>query len=125
MLLILLGDKCLTEIFKSLSELFQALIVFMIELFPLVLVLWEGIWRLPREDQEVSLFCWSDENKNQSLKREGKRLLMDLLTNKVFSKLILSDNFRTKRFLNWGIEWELRDSKLIILKAFFVKQQVD
>ena len=50
---------------------------------------------------------------------------MDLLTNKVFSKLILSDNFRTKRFLNWGIEWELRDSKLIILKAFFVKQQVD
>ena len=39
MLLILLGDKCLTEIFKSLSELFQALIVFTIELFPLVLVL--------------------------------------------------------------------------------------
>ena len=39
MLLILLGDKCLTEIFKSLCELLQALIVFTIELFPLVLVL--------------------------------------------------------------------------------------
>ena len=34
------------------------------------------------------------ENKNQSLKREGKRLLMDLLTNKVFSKLTLSENLR-------------------------------
>ena len=49
--------------------------------------------------------CWSDENKNQSLKREGKRLLMDLLTNKVFSKITtLSENFRVKLFLNRGLE---------------------
>ena len=50
---------------------------------------------IPRED---SLLCWSDENKNQLLKREGRRLLMDLLTNKVFAKLSLSDNFRIKLF---------------------------
>ena len=50
---------------------------------------------IPRED---SLLCWSDEN-NQLLKREGNRLLMDLLTNKVFAKLSLSDKFKNKTFL--------------------------
>ena len=118
----LLGDKYLREIFKSFCELYQALIALKKKLH---LVLQEGLWRLPREDQEVSLLCWSDENKNQSLKREGKRLLMDLLTNKVFSKLTLSENFRIELFLNRGLEWELRGWKLIILRAFFVKQQVD
>ena len=48
--------------------------------------------------------CWSDENKNQSLRRESKRLFMDLLTNKVFSKVTLSDNFKIKLLLNRGLE---------------------
>ena len=48
--------------------------------------------------------CWSDENKNQSLKREGKRLFMDLLTNKVFSKVTLSENFKIKLLLNRGLD---------------------
>ena len=63
--------------------------------------------------------------KKQSLKKENKRLLIDLLTNKVFSKLTLSENFRKKRFLNRGLEWELLGLKLIILRAFFVKWQFD
>ena len=63
---------------------------------------------MPREDQQVSQLCWLDENKNQSLKREGKRLLMDLLTNKVFSKVTLSENFKIKLFLNRALEGELR-----------------
>ena len=44
---------------------------------------------------------------------------MDLLTNKVFSKLNLSENFRKELFLNRGLE--LRCWKLIILRAFFCK----
>ena len=38
------------------------------------------------------------------LNREGKRLLMDLLANKVFSKITLSKNFNIKCFLNRGLE---------------------
>ena len=59
------------------------------------------------------------------MKREGKRLLMDLLTNKVFSKLTLSEKFRIELFLNRGLEWALPGWKLIILWAVFVKQQVN
>ena len=46
---------------------------------------------------------------------------MDLLTNKVFSKVTLSENFKIKLLLNRGLEWELRGWKLIILRAFFCK----
>ena len=80
---------------------------------------------MPREDQEVSQLCCSDEGKNQLLKREVKRLLMDLLTNKVFSKVTLSENLKKKLFLNRGLEWEFRGWKLIFLRAFFVKRQID
>ena len=59
---------------------------------------------MPREEQEVSQLCWSDENKNQSLKRKGKRLFMDLVTNKVFSKVTLSENSKIKLLLNRGLE---------------------
>ena len=48
---------------------------------------------------------------------------MDLLTNKVFSKFTLSENFGIKLLSN-GLEWELHGWKLIILRAFFVKQQI-
>ena len=50
---------------------------------------------------------------------------MELMTNKVFSKLTLSENFRIKRFLNRGLEWGLLGWKQIILRAFFVNRQVD
>ena len=53
---------------------------------------------------------------------KGERLLMDLLTNKAFPKLTLSKSLN-KTFLNKGLEWELHDWKLIILRAFFVKWQ--
>ena len=33
--------------------------------------------------------------------------------------------FQKKNFLNRGLEWELRGWKLGILRAFFVKRQVD
>ena len=46
---------------------------------------------------------------------------MDLLTNKVFSKVTLSENFKIKLLLNRGLEWELCGWKLIILRAFFCK----
>ena len=36
--------------------------------------------------------------KNQLLKREGKRLLMDLLKNKLFSKETLSEDFKINLF---------------------------
>ena len=55
------------------------------------------------------------------MKWEGNRLLMDLMTNKVFSELTLSENFRMKLILNWGLEWELCGWKLIILSVFFCK----
>ena len=57
------------------------------------------------------------------MKRKGNRLLTDLLTNKVFSRLTLSQNIRIKHLLNRGLEWELSGWKLIILRAFFVKWQ--
>ena len=57
------------------------------------------------------------------MKRKGNRLLTDLLKNKVFSRLTLSQNIRIKHLLNRGLEWELSDWKLIILRTFFVKWQ--
>ena len=60
--------------------------------------------KIAKGNQEFSKLCWSDENKNHSLKREGKKLLMDLLTNKVFSKLTLYENFKIKLFLNRGLK---------------------
>ena len=54
--------------------------------------------------------CWSNENRNQSLKREGKRFLMDSLTNKVFSKVTLSENFKIKLFLNRGLQIYVAES---------------
>ena len=39
----------------------------------------------------------------------------------MFPELTLSENFRIKLILNWGLEWELCGWKLIILSAFFCK----
>ena len=51
------------------------------------------------DDHEVLYLCVSEEKTNQLLKREGKRLLIDLLINNIFSKLILSLNFKTAKGL--------------------------
>ena len=75
----------------------------MITFLPLVLVLFEYFWSLSFDDHEVLYLCVSEEKTNQSLKREGKRLLIDLLINYIFSKLILSLNFKTAAFLNKGL----------------------
>ena len=45
----------------------------------------------------------SEEKSNQLLKREGKKLLIDLLIDNILSKLILSLNFKTAVFLNKGL----------------------
>ena len=53
------------------------------------------------DDHEVLYFylCVSEEKTNQLMKREGERLLIDLLINNIFSKLILSLNFKTAKGL--------------------------
>ena len=55
------------------------------------------------DDHEVLYLCLSEEKTNQILKREGKRLLIDLLINNIFSRLILSLKFKTEFFLNKGL----------------------
>ena len=65
-----------------------------------MLVLYEYFWNLSSDDDhEVLYLCVSEEKKNQLLKKEGERLLIDLLINNIFSKMILSLNFKTAAFL--------------------------
>ena len=73
-----------------------------------MLVLYEYFSSLSSDDHEVLYLCVSEEKTNQLLKREGKRLLIDLLINNIFSKLILSLNFKTAAFLNKGLVWEFQ-----------------
>ena len=51
----------------------------------------------------ILYLCVSEEKTNQLLKREGKRLLIDLLISNIFSKLILSLDLKTAAFLNKGL----------------------
>ena len=46
---------------------------------------------------------------------------MHLLTNKMFSKRTLSISFRMTFSLNKGLVWQFLGLKLIILRAFFLK----
>ena len=39
------------------------------------------------------MLCWSEEKLNHVLKTDGDKLFKDLLTNKIFSRQILSWNF--------------------------------
>ena len=64
-----------------------------------MLVLYEYFWSLSFDDHEVLYLCVSEEKTNQLLKKEGERLLIDLLINNIFSKMILSLNFKTAAFL--------------------------
>ena len=55
----------------------------------------------------------SEENTNQLLKRVGEILLIDLLINNRFSKLMLSLNFKTDVFLkvkDWYENFEVDSS---------------
>ena len=63
--------------------------------------------------------CWSEEKLNHVLKIDGNKLFKDLLTNKIFSKQILSWNFKMELCL--GLVWEFLGWKLIILTTFFAK----
>ena len=40
------------------------------------------------------------------LKTDGDKLFKDFLTNKTFSKQILSWNFKMEFCLNWGLVWK-------------------
>ena len=48
--------------------------------------------RLSFVEVEVSWLCWSEDKLNQVLKTDGDKFFKDLLTNKIFSKQILSWN---------------------------------
>ena len=69
-----------------------------------MLVLYEYFWSLSLEGHKVLCLCVSEENKKQLLKREGERLLIDLLVNNIFSLILsFSLNFKTEFFLNKGL----------------------
>ena len=61
------------------------------------------------------------EKLNHVLKIDGDKLFKDLLTNKIFSRQILSWNFKMEFCLNRGLVWKFLGWKLIILTAFFCK----
>ena len=65
--------------------------------------LYEYFWSLSFDDHEVLHLHVSEEKTNQLLKREVKRLLIDLVINNIFSKLILLLNLKTAVFLNKGL----------------------
>ena len=78
--------------------------------------------RLPYVALEVS--CWSEETLNHVLKIDGDKLYKDFLTNKIFSRQILSWNFKMEFCLNRGLVWKSLGWKLIILTAFFSKIKI-
>ena len=79
-----------------------------------MLVLYDYFGGLSLEDHAALYLCVSGQETNQLL-------LIDLLINNTFSKLILSLNFKTKVFLNKGLVWEIWGWKFVILSAFFCK----
>ena len=80
--------------------------------------------RFPCVELEVSQLCWSEEELNHVLKTDGDRLFKDLLTNKIFSRHILSWGFDIKFCLNRGLAWKILGRKLIILTVFFCKIKI-
>ena len=56
---------------------------------------------------------------NQLLKTGGKRLLINLLIRRKFSRRPLSLNLSSLSFENKGLEWQFLDWKVIILIACF------
>ena len=58
---------------------------------------------LPCVELEVSWISWSEEKLNHVLKTDSDKLFKDLQTNKIFSKQILSWNFKMEFCLNRGL----------------------
>ena len=52
---------------------------------------------------------------------DGDILLKDLLTNKIFSRQMLSWNFKMELCSKRGLVWKFLVSRLIIVIAFFCK----
>ena len=48
----------------------------------------------------------TEENPNRVLKNDGDKLFKELLTNKIFSKQILSWNFKMEFCMNRELVWE-------------------
>ena len=94
----MLGIRSLKE-FLDCYDYYSMIALIMIEF----LVLYEYFWSLSLDDHVVLYLCVSEEKAEQLLKRECKRLLIDLLINNIFSKLILSLNFKIAAFLNKGL----------------------
>ena len=63
----------------------------------------KSFMRFPCVELEVSQLGWSEERLNHVLKIDGDKLFKDLLTNKIFSRQILSWNFKMKFCLNRGL----------------------
>ena len=57
--------------------------------------------------------------KGRGPKTDGDKLFKDLLTNKMFSKQILSWNVKMELYLNRGLVWEFLDWTLLILTDYF------
>ena len=68
--------------------------------------------------------CWYVEKLNHVLKIDGDKLFKDLLTDKIFSRQILSCNFKMKFCLNRGLVRGFLGWKLIILTTFFCKIEI-
>ena len=62
--------------------------------------------RLPCVGLEVSHLYWSEEKLDHVSKTDGDKLFKDLLINKIFSKQILSWNFKMEFYLNRGLVWK-------------------
>ena len=81
-----------------------------------MLALYEYFWSLSSDYAEVLYLFVSEEKTNQLLKREGERLLIDLLISNIFSKLILSLNFKTaKRTVMRILRLIVHNSKFFLL----------
>ena len=78
-----------------------------------------GILRWLVADQQVSYLCKFLENVNQSLNIEGTCLLIDLLMKRIFSNVILSQNFKILFEEKSRLEWNNWSLKFIIRSAFF------
>ena len=68
-----------------------------------------------------SITKYNTFNLDHTLKTDGAKLFKDLLTNKIFSKEVLSWIFKVEFCLNRGLVWEFLCWKLIILTVFFCK----
>ena len=77
--------------------------------------------KLPGVGPEVSQLCWYEEKLNHVLKIDGDKLFKDFLTNRIFSRQILSWNFKMEFCLKRVLVWKFLGWKLKILTAFFVK----